>query len=64
MLSKVIIRSNLTDIECEEMINTAIAENPNYEILFDMLIESTVSLIGGKQKTMYTLMIRIEVGES
>lgn len=62
-LKKVIIRSNKTDLECEEIINEAISDYPDNEVLFDMLIESTVSGINLKQKTMYTLMIRIESEE-
>ena len=63
MLKKVIIRSNKTDAECEEIINEAISDYPNNEVLFDMLIESTVSGINLKQQTLYTLMVRIEDGE-
>lgn len=60
MLKKVIIRSGLTDEECEKLINDTIAENPNDVISFEMLIENTVSLINGNQLTTYTLMIQIE----
>lgn len=63
MLKKVIIRSNKTDAECEEIINEAISDYPNNEVLFDMLIESTVSGINLNQQTLYTLMVRIEDGE-
>lgn len=63
MLHKVIIRSNRTDVQCEEMINAAIAEYPNHEILFDMLIEDTAAFAYGIQHTMYTLMIRVEEKE-
>lgn len=60
MLKRVIIRSSLTDEECEKLINDTIAENPNDVISFEMLIENTVSLISGNQLTTYTLMIQIE----
>ena len=63
MLREVIIRSNCTDKQCEEAINTAIADHPNSEVLFDMLIENTVSGLNFNQRTQYTLMIRIEDGE-
>ena len=63
MLKKVIIRSNKTDVECEEIINEAISDYPNNEVFFDMLIESTVSGINLNQQTLYTLMVRIEDGE-
>ena len=63
MLTKVIIRGNQTDRECEDRINKAIAEYPNNEVIFEMLIENTATLIGGNQETLYTLMIRIEDGE-
>ena len=60
MLKRVIIRSSLTDEECENLINDTIADNPNGVISFEMLIENTVSLISGRQLTTYTLMIQIE----
>ena len=60
MLKRVIIRSGLTDEECENLINDTIADNPNGVISFEMLIENTVSLINGSQLTTYTLMIQIE----
>ena len=60
MLKRVIIRSSLTDEECENLINDTIADNPNGVISFEMLIENTVSLINGSQLTTYTLMIQIE----
>ena len=63
MLHKVIIRSNKTDSECEELINSAVAEYPNYEVFFDMLIESTFTVLNSNQQTLYTLMIRIEEAE-
>lgn len=63
MLKKVIIRSNCTDVDCEEIINNTIEEYADKEIEFEMLIENTVSVIYGKQSTLYTLMIRIEEGE-
>lgn len=60
MLKKVIIRGNQTDRECEDRINKAIAEYPNNEVHFEMLIENTAMLMGGNQETLYTLMICIE----
>ena len=60
MLKRVIIRSGLTDEECENLINDTITNNPNDVISFEMLIENTVSLINGSQLTTYTLMIQIE----
>ena len=60
MLKRVIIRSSLTDEECENLINNTIVDNPNDVISFEMLIENTVSLISGNQLTTYTLMIQIE----
>lgn len=63
MLKKVIICSNCTDTDCEEIINSAIEEHPDKEIEFEMLIENTVSAINMKQQTLYTLMVRIEDGE-
>lgn len=60
MLKKVIIRSNFTAEECENLINDTIANNPNDLISFEMLIENTVSLINGSQLTTYTLMIQLE----
>lgn len=60
MLKRVIIRSSLTDEECENLINDTIAENPNDVISFKMLVENTVSLISRGQLTTYTLIIQIE----
>lgn len=60
MLKRVIIRSSLTDEECENLINDTITDNPNSLVSFEMLIENTVSLISGRQLTTYTLMIQIE----
>lgn len=60
MLKRVIVRSSLTDEECEKLINDTIADNPNSLVSFEMLIENTVSLISGRQLTTYTLMIQIE----
>lgn len=60
MLKRVIIRSSLTDEECEKLINDTITDNPNSLVSFEMLIENTVSLISGRQLTTYTLMIQIE----
>ena len=60
MLKRVIVRSSLTDEECENLINNTIADNPNDVISFEMLIENTASLINGSQLTTYTLMIQIE----
>lgn len=63
MLKKVIIRSNCTDQVCEKLINETITEYPNNEIEYEMLIESTLAMIEQPQKTLYTLMIRIEAEE-
>lgn len=60
MLKRVIIRSNFTAEECENLINDTITDNPIGVISFEMLIENTVSLINGSQLTTYTLMIQIE----
>ena len=60
MLKRVIIRSNLTAEECENLINDTIADNPIGVISFEMPIENIASLISGRQLTTYTLMIRIE----
>ena len=62
MLKRVIIRSNFTAEECENLINNTIADNPNGVISFEMLIENSASLINGSPlvQTTYTLMIQIE----
>ena len=60
MLKRVIIRSNFTAEECENLINDTIADNPNGVISFEILTENMVSLINGSQLTTYTLMIQIE----
>ena len=63
MLTRVIIRSNQTDGECEALINQTIADNPDKSVEFELLIENTYSAFDSNQKTIYTLLIRIEDAE-
>ena len=64
MLKKVIIRSNCTDQMCEKLINETITEYLDNEVEYEMLIETTLAMAGQPQKTLYTLMIRVDAEES
>ena len=58
MLKKVFICENCTAGECEETINQAIQDNPNYVVNYEMLVENSIRY-GNVAKTYYTLLINI-----
>lgn len=63
MLTRVVIRSDQTDKDCEALINQTIADNPDKNVEFELLIENTYSVINSIHQTTYTLLIRIEDAE-